>query len=85
VASGPLARTFGRRGEARRRGAWVELPRHRYDKVWDRFDEAFGFRPSASPEGWPSFREPAPPATWRIADLSAEFSPCRDPRAPAAR
>ncbi len=63
------------------RDPWIELPRHRYDKVWDRFDEAFQFRPSIRPEDWPSFREPTPSLTWRIRDLLAEFYPWRDPRA----
>jgi hypothetical protein len=63
------------------RDAWVELPRHRYDKVWDRFDEAFQFRPSVRPEDWPSFREPPPSVTWRISEVLAEFYPWRDPRA----
>jgi hypothetical protein len=35
------------------RDAWIELPRHRYDKVWKRFDEAFQFRPSVNPKDWP--------------------------------
>jgi hypothetical protein len=63
------------------RDAWIDLPHHRSDKVWDRFDEAFQFRPSVRPEDWPSFREPTPSATWRISDLLSEFYPWRDPRA----
>jgi hypothetical protein len=65
------------------REAWVELPRHRYDKVWDRFDEAFQLKPSVRPEDWPTFREPPPSVTWNIGDLLAEFDPWRDPRATA--
>jgi hypothetical protein len=61
--------------------AWIELPRHRHDRVWDAFDEAFEFRPSPSERDWPSFREPAPSATWNIRDLLASFYPWKDPRA----
>src|SRR5262249_29860472 len=63
------------------RDAWVELPPHRSDKVWDRFVQAFEFRPGVRPEDWPSFRVPAPSLTWRISELLAEFYPWRDPRA----
>jgi hypothetical protein len=63
------------------RDAWIELPRHRHDKVWDRFDEAFQFRPSVRPEDWPTFKEPAPSVTWDISDLLGAFSPWRDPQA----
>jgi hypothetical protein len=63
------------------RDAWVELSRHRYDRVWDRFDEAFAFKPSVYPEDWPTFRVPAPSVTWRIRELLAEFPPWSDPRA----
>jgi hypothetical protein len=63
------------------RDAWIELARHRIDKVWERFDEAFQFRPSVRPEDWPSFREPVPSITWRVSDLLAEFDPWRDARA----
>jgi hypothetical protein len=61
--------------------AWIELPHHRYDKVWDRFDASFEFKPSVRPEDWPTFREPAPSVTWDISDLLEEFYPWRDPRA----
>jgi hypothetical protein len=61
--------------------AWIELTPRRADKVWDRFDEAFRFRPSVRPEDWPSFREPPPSATWDISDLLAAFCPWRDPQA----
>jgi hypothetical protein len=61
--------------------AWIELPRHRYDKVWDRFDAAFDFKPSVRPADWPSFREPVPSVTWNISDLLAAFYPWRDPLA----
>jgi hypothetical protein len=60
---------------------WIELPHHRYDKLWDRFEEAFQFKPSVRPEDWPTFREPAPSVTWDISDLLAEFYPWRDARA----
>jgi hypothetical protein len=63
------------------RDAWVELPRHRYDRVWDRFDEAFQFRPSVDPEDWPTFRVPGPSVTYRISEQLSEFSPWRDPKA----
>lgn len=63
------------------RDAWIELPRHRYDKVWDRFDEAFQFRPSVYAKDWPTFREPVPSVTWDIADLLNEFNPWTDPQA----
>jgi hypothetical protein len=61
--------------------AWIELPRDRYDEVWDRFDAAFQFRPSVYPKDWPTFREPPTSATWDIQDLLAAFYPWRDPRA----
>jgi len=62
--------------------AWVEIaPRERYNAVWDRFDAAFEFRPSVSPVGWPSFKEPTPSVTFTVADLLREFNPWRDPRA----
>lgn len=64
-----------------KRDAWIQLPHHRSDKVWDHFDEAFGFRPSLRPEDWPTFREPAPSVTWRVSELLTEFYPWRDPRA----
>src|SRR5262245_27553654 len=69
------------KGSRMRRDAWVELPHHRYDRVWDRFDEAFEFRPSVRPEDWPSFREPTPSMTWRISEQLEEFQPLSDPRA----
>jgi hypothetical protein len=61
--------------------AWIDLPRHRYHKAWDRFDEAFQFKPSVRREDWPSYREPAPSVTWDISDLLAEFYPWGDPQA----
>jgi hypothetical protein len=63
------------------RDAWIELPRHRYIQVWDRFDEAFAFNPSVRQEDWPTFRVPVPSVTWRIGELLAEFAPWSDPRA----
>jgi hypothetical protein len=63
------------------KGAWIELARDRYDKVWDYFVKAFQFRPSVRPEDWPTFREPAPSVTWNLHNLLAEFYPWRDPRA----
>jgi hypothetical protein len=55
--------------------AWEELSRDQYDLVWDRFDDAFGFRPSMSAEGWPAIREPRPSVTF---DLSViEDGPAR--------
>jgi Protein of unknown function (DUF2716) len=60
--------------------AWIELAYHRYDKVWDCFDEAFQFRPSVRHEDWPTFWEPAPSVTWDISDLLAEFNPWGDPQ-----
>jgi hypothetical protein len=64
-----------------KREAWIQLPRHRSDKVWDHFDEAFAFRPSVCPEDWPTFRVPAPSVTWRVSELLSEFDPWRDPQA----
>lgn len=61
--------------------AWIKVPRDRSDEVWDRFDEAFQFRPSVHSENWPSFREPTPFATWDIRDLLEQFMPWRDVRA----
>jgi hypothetical protein len=61
--------------------AWIEIPHPRYTKVWDRFDEAFEFRPSVRPADWPSFREPSPSVTYNVADLLREFYPWRDPLA----
>jgi hypothetical protein len=61
--------------------AWIELARHRYDKVWDRFYDEFRFRPSVHAEDWPSFREPVPSITWRITELLAEFNAWLDPQA----
>ena len=56
------------------RDAWKELSRHRYDKVWDSFDQEFQFRPSVSAKDWPTFREPAPSITWDISDLLKGFN-----------
>ncbi len=61
--------------------AWIELPRHRHDKVWDRFKEAFHFKPSVRPEEWPTYLEPAPSITWDISHLLASFYPWNDPQA----
>jgi hypothetical protein len=61
--------------------AWIELAHHRTERVWDRFDEAFQFRPSVRPEDWPTFLEPVPSITWDISDLLAEFYPWHDPQA----
>lgn len=64
-----------------RTAAWVELSAHDYNRVWDRFDEVFAFRPSVSPDDWPSFREPFPSVTWRITDLLAAFNTWSGPEA----
>ena len=61
--------------------AWIEIPHPRYTEVWDRFDEAFEFRPSIQRENWPSFREPSPSVTLNVADFLREFYPWRDPEA----
>lgn len=63
------------------RDAWKELPRHRYDKVWDHFDQAFQFRPSVYAKDWPTFCEPAPSVTWDIAALLNAFNTWKDPLA----
>jgi hypothetical protein len=61
--------------------AWLEIPHPRYTELWDRFEEAFEFRPSVRPAEWPSFREPSPSITYNITDLLREFCPWRDSRA----
>ena len=61
--------------------AWLELSEHDYRRVWDRFDDAFAFRPSVSPDDWPAFREPYPSVTWRISELLAAFNTWSDPEA----
>lgn len=60
--------------------AWIQIPEPRYTQVWDRFDEAFDFRPSIHPVNWPAFREPLPSITFDIRDLLSEFDPWSDPR-----
>jgi hypothetical protein len=50
--------------------AWKEIPHLEHDAIWDRFYDAFAFRPSVSASDWPSFREPTPSVTW---DLEQAF------------
>jgi hypothetical protein len=38
-------------------------------RVWDRFYEDFGFRPSTSSFKWPAINEPAASVTWSLAAL----------------
>jgi hypothetical protein len=64
-----------------RRDAWKPLSPSRSTKVWDRFDEAFQFRPSVDREDWPSFREATPSVTWHIRTLLETFNPWRDSEA----
>ena len=45
---------------------WRELPADEYDRLWDRFDRQFDFRPSVDPASWPGIREPTPSATYAI-------------------
>jgi len=61
--------------------AWIELPHHKADRLWDRFTSAFRFKPSVRPEDWPSFSEPAPSLTWDVGHLLREFQPWSDERA----
>ncbi|MEU3605682.1 DUF2716 domain-containing protein [Streptomyces sp. NPDC035033] len=41
-------------------------------RVWDRFSEQFGFRPSMSPSTWPAIEEPGASVTWSLAALPDE-------------
>jgi hypothetical protein len=61
--------------------AWISLPHHRADRVWDRFVEDFEFKPSVYERDWPSFLEPAPSITWEIGDLLDDFNTWNDPEA----
>lgn len=45
---------------------WAELSAPESEDVWVRFTAAFQFRPSVSPEDWPTFRLPTPFVTWSI-------------------
>jgi hypothetical protein len=60
--------------------AWIELPHHKGDRLWDRFTSAFRFNPSVYPRDWPSFVEPAPSLTWDVGHLLREFQPWTDDR-----
>jgi hypothetical protein len=46
---------------------WSQLPEDDYQEVWDRFYDAFAFRPSVYSESWPGIREPVPSLTYSFA------------------
>ncbi|GAA3399238.1 DUF2716 domain-containing protein [Streptomyces roseoviridis] len=52
----------------------VVLPDAEYRRVWDRFYEDFGFRPSTNPIEWPAIKEPVASVTWSLAALDDDPS-----------
>ena len=49
--------------------AWIELDDAERIAVWDRFYEAFAFRPSVYAKDWPGIKEPIPSRTYRDNDI----------------
>lgn len=45
-----------------------------YGRVWNRFYEVFGFRPSTSTSKWPAIKEPCASVTWNLSVLDDD--PC---------
>lgn len=46
--------------------AWNSLGLTEYREVWDRFEQAFNFRPSVKPADFPGIDEPSPSVTFAL-------------------
>ena len=55
--------------------AWQELARDEYNRLWDNFEDRFGFNPGVAPETWPAIREPTPSVTIDLSPIFAADRP----------